>query len=175
MVVLKPYAQALFEVAHEADMEEVFLANLMELSKVWENEDTFVKALRHPQITKKEKQQWIQEIFAKKLDPLFVRSLCVLCQHNVIDKLIEIAKLYKECYWQAHDMEVIKVQSAVALDEEQLQQLKSMLEKKLNKKVELDVEIRPELIAGLRVQAKDRILDNSVLSRIEAMRERIRD
>jgi F0F1-type ATP synthase delta subunit len=49
-----------------------------------------------------------------------------------------------------------------------------MLEKKMNKKVELDIKEDPSLIAGLRVQTSRFVLDNSALARLNAMKEKLK-
>jgi F0F1-type ATP synthase delta subunit len=54
------------------------------------------------------------------------------------------------------------------------QSLKAMLEKKMNKKVELDIKEDPSLIAGLRVQTSRFVLDNSALARLNAMKEKLK-
>ena len=51
--------------------------------------------------------------------------------------------------------------------------LNVILETKLNKTVELDIAIKPELIAGMKVCTRDMVLDNTVLSRLEAIKEKI--
>ncbi len=48
-----------------------------------------------------------------------------------------------------------------------------MLESRLKRKIELTVRVEPDLIAGLRVRARDLVLDNTVRSRLNTMREQL--
>lgn len=170
---LMPYAQAIYEVAKEANKEEAYMEVLKELSSIWENEKDFVCALGHPKIARATKRGWLKELFSASLDDVMMQTLFVLNEHNVVNQLDDIYDAYVECYRKAHGIEIVKVESASKLEDEQVSSLKKMLEEKLDKTIELDIKIKPELIAGLRVVASDIVLDNTVLSRLNAIKEKI--
>lgn len=170
---LMPFGQAIYEVAKEADKEVEYMKVLKELSSVWTSEKDFVLALGHPKIARATKKAWLEELFSSKLDSTMMQMLVVLNQHDVINKLPEIYDAYVEFYQKAHDIEIVKVESASKLDEEQVASLKKMLEEKLDKTIELNIKVDPELIAGLRVRTNDIVLDNTVLSRLKVMKEKL--
>ena len=60
--------------------------------------------------------------------------------------------------------------SAFALDEAALADLSVTLEKRFEKKLNLKVELQPELIGGIRVVVGDEVLDTSVKARLEQMK-----
>lgn len=66
------------------------------------------------------------------------------------------------------------VESASELDAKQIQDLESVLAKKLKKTVRLNVKVNPDLIAGLRVHTSEFVLDNTVLTRANSMKEQIK-
>lgn len=170
-----PYAQAVYEIAKETKKEEEFLKSLRELSQIWNEEKEFVLALSHPKIAKATKKEWLLSLFEKELDPILMQTLLVFNEHGVIQALAKITEAFETCYQEDHDIQNVLVKSACVLDPAQEASLKKMLEKKLNKEVTLSVKIEPELIAGLRVQAGDLVLDNTVLSRLEAIKEKIKN
>lgn len=170
---LQPYAQALFEVAQEAHKEKEFKEGLKELASIWQSEPDFVKALAHPKIKKQEKKDWLVALFKDKIDPVLLNTLLVFNEHGVVSMMDSIYDEYLSCFRKANNIEIVKVETAAQLDTKQIQSLKEMLETKLAKTIELDIKVCPELIAGLRVQASDLVLDNSVLSRLEAIQEKI--
>ena len=69
---------------------------------------------------------------------------------------------------------MVEVYSAAALDPKQVEDLKKVLSERLHKTVELDVKVDPKLIAGLKVQTADFVLDNTVLARANEMKEQIK-
>ena len=52
--------------------------------------------------------------------------------------------------------------------------MESVLAKKLKKTVRLNVKVNPDLIAGLRVHTSEFVLDNTVLTRANSMKEQIK-
>ncbi|MDO4467174.1 MAG: ATP synthase F1 subunit delta [Bacillota bacterium] len=170
----KPYAQALFELASEQSKQDEYLGALKELETVWESTPELSKFFSHPKITKKQKQDCLESIFSKDVDPIVYRYLLVLNQHNMIGYFVQIVEAYKELWKEAKNIETIKVESATTLEEDQIQALKKMLESKLNKEVELVIKVDSSLIAGLRVQTKDFVLDNTVSSRLASMKEQLK-
>ena len=62
------------------------------------------------------------------------------------------------------------VYSAFALDGVALADLATTLEKRFGKKLNLKVELQPELIGGVRVVVGDEVLDTSVKARLEQMK-----
>jgi len=62
------------------------------------------------------------------------------------------------------------VYSAFALDGAALAELASTLEKRFGRKLNVAVELQPELIGGVRVVVGDEVLDTSVKARLEQMK-----
>jgi F-type H+-transporting ATPase subunit delta len=62
------------------------------------------------------------------------------------------------------------VYSAFALDGAALEDLAITLEKRFGRKLNLKVELEPELIGGVRVVVGDEVLDTSVKARLEQMK-----
>jgi F-type H+-transporting ATPase subunit delta len=62
------------------------------------------------------------------------------------------------------------VYSAFALDAAALADLAATLEKRFGRKLQLKVELEPELIGGVRVVVGDEVLDTSVKARLEQMK-----
>lgn len=63
------------------------------------------------------------------------------------------------------------VRSAKKLGDAEISRLKSMLEKKLSKTVELKIQEDPDLLAGLRIKINDMVLDNTARSRMDNLKQ----
>jgi len=147
---------------------------MKELAGIWNQNADVVKALAHPKVTRVQKREWLTELFGGKIDDIVLRFLCILTEHNVVAHIPEIYEGYISIWRHANNIEVVKVTSASSLSEKQQADLRKMLEKKMNKKVELEIKEDPSLIAGLRVQTSQFVLDNSALSRLNAMKEKLK-
>jgi len=62
------------------------------------------------------------------------------------------------------------VYSAFEVDSAALADLSGVLEKRFGRKLNLQVELQPELIGGIRVVVGDEVLDTSVKARLEQMK-----
>ena len=57
------------------------------------------------------------------------------------------------------------------LNEKKLNDIKEKLSNKLNKQVDVEVLVVPELIGGLKITVAGRVIDNTVKSQLEAMKK----
>ena len=173
MVDYAPYAQALFELAKDSKQEMEWMEELKQVAQVIILLPELSQILAHPSISRVKKKEIIQTAFESKIDTTVFRFLLVLNEHNELSHLDKISDAYEECYRKKHKIEIVKITSASKLDEDQLSRLKEMLEKKLDKTLELEVQVDPSLIAGIKVQANDLVMDNTVVAKIDAMKEAI--
>ena len=167
MVDYTPYAEALFELAQDSKQEIAWMSELKQVAQVITSVSELSQILAHPSIPRVKKKEIIQTAFESELDTTVFRFLLVLNEHD------KISDAYEACYRKRHRIEIVKVTSASKLDEDQLSRLKEMLEKKLNKTLELEVQVDPSLIAGIKVQASDLVMDNTLVAKINAMKEAI--
>lgn len=173
MVDYTPYAEALFELAQDSKQEIAWMSELKQVAQVITSVSELSQILAHPSIPRVKKKEIIQTAFESELDTTVFRFLLVLNEHNEFSHLDKISDAYEACYRKRHRIEIVKVTSASKLDEDQLSRLKEMLEKKLNKTLELEVQVDPSLIAGIKVQASDLVMDNTLVAKINAMKEAI--
>lgn len=171
---LMPYAKALFEIGQESGKDALYLRQLSDCADVWNANSDFVALLNHPKVKRSEKENILSTCLESCVDAVLYRFLRVLNQHDVIGYLPQIYRDYKQCYDTYHRIETVEVVSASQLDEKQMDDLKQVLSKRLNKTVNLDVKVDPSLIAGLRVQTADFVLDNTILTKINEMKEKIK-
>ena len=168
-----PYAQALFEAACEAGQEAEVGEDLKEINGILKENPDYVRALAHPKITRAQKQEWLDELFAKGVQPVTARFLELLAHHGMAGRIGRLYEDWNECSRQYHNVETVLVQTPAPLSEKEKADLKAMLEDRLQRTTELTVEIVPELIAGLRVQAKDLVLDNSIRHRLDNLKDKL--
>ena len=57
------------------------------------------------------------------------------------------------------------------LSEKKLNEIKEKLSNKLNKQVDVEALVEPELIGGLKITVEGRVIDNTVKSQLENMKK----
>lgn len=174
MVDIRPYSSALLELATEENKVETILSQLKDCADLWKENNDLTLYLKHPKVLKKEKEAMIQKIISSDYDPLLNRFLSVLASHNCAAYVEQIYDNFVTLLNEKENREVVLVESAHALDDDQQEQLRQVLSEKLKKEIKLNVEVHPELIGGLRVKTQEFVLDNTLLSKAEKMKETIK-
>lgn len=169
-----PFAMALLDIGISEKKDTQFLEQLDLLAQTLADNPDLEKYLEHPGISAKAKQEMLDQVFADtNLDQSMKDFLRILLRHRMAGKLVQIDEDYRKLYDSTHNIENVTVTSAAALDEKQIEALRAMLEKKLNRSVHMEVHVDPALIAGLRIRTEHMTLDNSYQSRLENMKEQL--
>ena len=149
--VSRKYAKALFEVIEDPKKAREVLTQLQQVSEVLEKDHPELSAmLAHPRITSERKSALIQKVFGSYVDKQGLRLLELLAGRNRLDKLPGIL---------------------VLLDEKQKQELLHKLGTKTGRWIDLTVHVDPALIGGLVIQVGDHLIDGSVRTQLQNLRE----
>ena len=103
-----------------------------------------------------------------------VSLVCMLTQRQRIPYVQAVADVFNDLYREHKGIARMTVTTCVPLRDTQRQQLIAALQKKYGKQVELTERIDPAILGGVIVQYGDTLLDNSVRSRLEAVRRQLK-
>ncbi len=166
------YGQALFDAARESGrLTEVREQAEVIISALTENPD-FLRLLTHPEITLTEKQAMVDGVFAGKADPLIHGMIVALLEKehgleigNVLERFVDVA--LKE-----EKIGVAYVSSAVELSEDQKERIrKKLLDTTGYVEMRVHHAVDPSLIGGIVIRLGDRIVDSSLSSKLDHMRQ----
>jgi F-type H+-transporting ATPase subunit delta len=165
------YALALYEVAEEKGKVEIFLDDLREIVDVMNNDENFLKIIKHPEISTARKKKLFIQIFKDKVDDDLLSFLLILIEKDRIlflkKKLIEMEKIHLD----RNNTLLANIKTVIPLDESQKKQLISSLEKKYDKKVILKEEIDKSVIGGVYVRVGDDVIDGTLKSKLLEMKK----
>ena len=83
----------------------------------------------------------------------------------------EMIRNYRDLAREQRGETVARVASAVPLTENQLDALRARLEKRFGKKMKLVCEVDPALMGGIRVETEGRVLDGTLRTRLQEIKE----
>ena len=165
--IARPYAEALFKSA-AADLAGTAVW-LDELAAIASNVQLQQYA-GNPSVTSAQTFEVITGVVKSALPDTAKNFLRAVIDNGRIAVLPEIANQFKALKNALSGSSDAVVYSAFALDVAALADLATTLEKRFGKKLNLKVELEPELIGGVRVVVGDEVLDTSVKARLEQMK-----
>lgn len=169
--VAKAYADALFEIACDQNKCEEYRKVVHFLKDTMEDE--LIRLLTHPRINKQEKKTCLENVYGNVLDSVFLNFLKVLVDKNRFQCVNTIFEEFDMDYVEHFNIIQAKVSSARELSSDEKQKLNEKLEKKYAQSVECTYVIDESLLAGIKVQVKDSIMDNTAINRLNKLKDRI--
>ena len=165
--IARPYAEALFKasssdlVATAAWVEELAaIAGNTQLQQFADN----------PNATAQQVFDVIASVAKSPLNDAAKNFLRTVIENGRLSVLPEIAAQFRALKNAQSGTSDAVIYSAFAIDGNALAEVKAALEKRFGRKLNVTVELQPELIGGIRVVVGDEVLDTSVKARLEQMK-----
>lgn len=170
-VVGRRYAHALFGSAREKSLVDEVERDLGSLREVWEDHPVLARFLDSPNVSLKEKQEFLERVFPKGLTDLTRRFLVFLLEKKRVESFLNVVSEYHELADEMHGRSEAEVITRSPLSGEQREKLGRALSQLMGKTVDLVERVDPGVIGGLRVSVKDRVIDRTIRSRLVQLRE----
>ena len=165
--IARPYAEALYKAS---------LQDLVNVS-VWVDELAAVAANAQlqqfadsPKVTSAQVFDLIASVAKSTLNDHAKNFLRTVIENGRLSVLPEIAVQFRALKNASSGSSDAVVYSAFPIDSAALAQVAATLETKFGRKLNVSVELQPELIGGIRVVVGDEVLDKSVKARLEQMK-----
>jgi F-type H+-transporting ATPase subunit delta len=166
--VARPYAEAAFKIADEANALGRWSEMLAALALVAEDERVRA-AIGDPKLSDAQIAGLFLAILAGKLNGEAENFVRVLAANGRLELLPEIRVQFEALKNEREGVVEAEVQSAFELSPAQLRDLVERLERKTGRKVKARIEINKDLIAGVRVILGDKVIDGSARAQLGAL------
>jgi len=170
-IVIKRYAEAFLGFAKNNIGFERAIEQLKDLKLIVSSHPELLEFLCYPEISLKEKSQVIDKVLAGFTREL-KEFLKLLVEKRRIDYLIEICDYVRIKYSRGEAIEAV-LRSSYPLDLEILEELKTKLEKKIGRKLNLFLDLDPDLLGGIQIRIGNVLIDGSVRRRLDELREKL--
>lgn len=170
----KRYAQALFQTSLRYDLAQAVEDDLNAIVNLLEREGLFQDFVIAPYTSREEKSQIIEKIFSDRITALTMQLLRVMLEKRRENEIVAVRDEFAELR-REHDKVVrVIVSSAHELGADQRERLEANISKRLGRKVETTYQLEPSLVAGVKIQYGNYVLDGSVKGAVAALRDRLR-
>ena len=166
--VARPYAEAAFALARDGNALPVW-SEMLRLAGAVLSDPQMVTALGHPKLKLGDKEALLLSVLGDKLNREGRSFLRVLIEADRIALLPAIAQLFETLKDANDGVAKAIIETAFPMDDTQLEELTSALERRFGQKIQATVAVKPELIGGARVTVGDTVLDGSVQEQLRVM------
>jgi F-type H+-transporting ATPase subunit delta len=165
------FAEAAFQIALRDDTLETWRREL-DLAAATLLTGDLEPILSNPAISVEQRIDAAQQIFVALSEP--VRNLVVLLlRRGRIEQLSRVAQEFARLDDQRQGLTHATATSAAPLDAKERKAIVARLEELIGGRVELQTEVDPHILGGLVVRIGDRLIDGSVLGRLERLRNQL--
>ena len=157
--IARPYAEAAFELARDANALPVWSQMLRYASAVVAD-PAMARALDNPALTAADKESLLLSVCGDSLDDARPAASCACWSRPTASRCCRRSRRCSTTLKNDADgVATARIDSAFPLTDAQLAELKAALEKRFGKKIEATVNVDPELIGGARITVGDTVID----------------
>jgi F-type H+-transporting ATPase subunit delta len=178
--VARPYARAIFDLAHAAKQLDAWASGLAAAAAVTADKSAR-EYLGRPGLGLAKRSEFVSTL-AKALpggDVLGTKEgqnlLQLLAENDRLGALAEISKQFDALKAAQENKVRVKLVAAAPVDAAQAEKISGALGKKLGRKVELELEVDGTLIGGAIVRAEDMVIDDSLKTRLQRLASALTD
>jgi F-type H+-transporting ATPase subunit delta len=166
------YAEAAFEVAMRDNTVETWRSELDSAAAVIA-EERIGRALNNPSIPLETRTQTAEATFGPMVSRPVLNLIGLLLRRGRIEELPRLAAEFRRLDDERQGITNATATSASALTSDEVRALTQRLEQFTGGRVQLDVQVDPSLLGGVVVRVGDRLIDGSVRSRLERLRNQL--
>ena len=169
------YAAAIYELATaEGDLARVE-GELSSIARAIEGSADLRSTLTDPALPLDRKRAVIDDLLGGRASRTTATVIGMVAGLNRMGELADISKRLAERSAASVGKKVAEVRSAVELDDATVQRLAAALEKQTGTAVEVRTIIDPSIMGGIVARVGDTVIDGSVRSRLDSLRQALRN
>ncbi|TSE30472.1 F0F1 ATP synthase subunit delta [Tepidimonas charontis] len=165
--IARPYAEALFKAA---GAQAADACGWLDALAVVAAQPALQAFAADPNVRPEQVFDVIVGVVKTPLPDIGRNFLRTVIDNDRVPALPEMARQFRALVNAQQGVADAVVESAFPIDAAQLAELQGVLEKRFGRRLRLHVQLKPELIGGVRVVVGDEVLDTSVKARLEHMR-----
>jgi F-type H+-transporting ATPase subunit delta len=169
---VRRYAEAAFEVAVRDKTVDRWRSELETAGAIVADEKVG-HALANPSIPLEERTATAEKTFSQIVSRPVLNLIGLMLRRGRIEQLPRLAAEFRRLDNARQGIALATATSASPLNPDEVRALTERMEQLTGGRVELDVQIDPSLLGGVVVRVGDRLIDGSVRSRLERLRNQL--
>jgi F-type H+-transporting ATPase subunit delta len=172
MRLITRYAEAFLEYARDSIGIDRALDELKAVKEALRDNDDFKGFLENPAINYAEKCTVLDSVFASGFSDQIKDFLKLLLKKGRIEEFDKIAEYARIRYAHGDRISAL-LYTSYLMETSTMESFREIAEKKLNAKLQLYVDLEPEMLGGARLVVGNKVWDGSVKKRLEDMKRKL--
>lgn len=173
IAVADEYAGAALALAEEQGVSEQLLAEWGEVVAMIQADESFAGFLASPVIDRERRGEVLEKAFRGRISDLGLDTMLVLNRKGRADLLPLVHERFRLALDRKHNEVDVHVTTAVPLTESHRKRLGEMVTQYTGRKPRFVEEVDPRVIAGLKVQMDDHLLDDTAAHHVRNLRHKL--
>jgi len=166
------YAAALFTLASEQDLLNVFFEQVVGIRDALTNSDV-ANLIGNPAVPRTEKRDFLREIFSGKIHDDLFGLLSLMLNKSHEERIVPTLDAFVSMVNDHNGKANAQLVSASQLADTQIDMLKQLLSRKLNKQVDISHRVDPSLIGGFYIYVDGYLIDRTITKQLNDLRSTI--
>jgi F-type H+-transporting ATPase subunit delta len=169
ITVARPYAKAAFEFAVESQNLDSWHEMLVFAAEVAKNQD--MKAFLSGSVSADKMAEVFSQVCGEQLNDKGQNLVKIMAENGRLPVLPAVVDLFAEMHAEYSKEISVEVTSAVELVAAQVDKLSAALEKRLERKVNLNCSVDANVVGGLVIKAGDVVIDSTIRGKLNRLTE----
>lgn len=169
------YARALFLSAREQKLLDEVKADMELFLDLAAKVPDIGQLLENPILVASKKASVLAALFTSRMCRLSLDFIDLVTRNNREEYLPGMARYFIRLYKEEKGIQVATISSAVRLDDQNSRYVREMIEKRFRAEIELQQEIREDLIGGFVLRVENRQLDASVKGKLARIKKKLQE
>lgn len=168
VTVARPYAEAVFKLAAQANMLPAWSVALANIDGVVADPNV-QRLISDPNVSSQQLESLVLGVIGDRISGEQRNFVQVLINNGRLELMPHIRTHFEALKREKEGVLEAKIISALPMDDAQVKQLVAQLETKYQRKVTAQVETDASLIGGVKIIVGDKVIDATVRGKLDAM------
>lgn len=164
------YANALFVFSLEEKQLETAFEDVKFIQNVLAENKELITIIESPIIAPKIKSNIFAQLFEDKINSMTYGFIELIIRKKREPSISYILNAFIDHYHRYHNIKTATLTSAIPLNKELIDQIKTVLEEQTNSTIQIQTEIKPAIIGGFIIKVEDFLVDASLLGKINRLK-----
>ena len=170
---LKKYPLILFETAQKGGCTKDVLTSLEFMTSFWKQDAQFRSLVLSKRITREEKTKILSGILNDVCHSLATEFINILIEKNIMNHVLYMKNIYETEYKKVYRIVSVDAKVSHTMDDSEVTRLQEGIESNLHMSADLQVNVDPSLLGGIKMRIGNTYLDATVQGKMKRLRENL--